>query len=87
MLVQKAASDGALAWSMGRAGRRVLDFCLWPFASFRCDAMTCRLSGQNGLSHVVRPSEFMSSRPSESAHDIFAAEIRGPDFLGRHLLR
>jgi len=35
MLVQKAASDGALAWSMGRAGRRVLDFCLWPLAPDR----------------------------------------------------
>ncbi len=27
-----------------------------PFASFRCDALACRLSGQSGLSHVVGPS-------------------------------
>ena len=26
-------------------GRDVAD---WPFLSFRCDAMTCRLSGQSG---------------------------------------
>ena len=33
-------------------------FRLWREASVSCDAMTCRLSGQSGLSHVVRPSEF-----------------------------
>ena len=34
--------------------------------------MTCRLSGQSGLSHVVRPSEFISSRRTDTASNDFA---------------
>jgi len=55
----RLSAHGSL-WTRGATPRRkaLADASSWPFASFRCDAMTCRLSGQSGLSHVVRPSEF-----------------------------
>jgi hypothetical protein len=51
---------------LGRADQVIeqLHFCraasvrFWPIASLRRDAMTCRLSGQSGLSQVVRAGVF-----------------------------
>jgi oxalate decarboxylase/phosphoglucose isomerase-like protein (cupin superfamily) len=40
--------------------------------------MICRLSGQSGLKHVVRPSEFMSSRPNTVDGK---REMKGPGSL------
>ena len=39
----------------------------WPFATFRCNAMTCRFRGQSRLSRLFCPGELMSSRPNYSS--------------------
>jgi hypothetical protein len=51
-------------WHRATLSNGSTDVGKWPFATFRCNAMTCRLSGQSRLSHVVRPGRILSSRPN-----------------------
>jgi len=49
-LNETVAIDGDIILRQIVRVARSLNVWTWPIASFRCDAMTCRLLGQSGLS-------------------------------------